>query len=106
MPSDEDPARAAADILLDLLSVGTVGSAQEDREAACERAGRELGEIGAISAATDPDTHEIVVDATPLIAGALQAIEWLVEDLAAHAGSTWRDVVLALRQALDEDDLT
>jgi hypothetical protein len=82
MPSDNVRTRAAANVLLDMISSHDPDAPDEESEAIIKLALARLQESGAFEATFDDETDVLTLSADPLLTGTLVMLTLLIGDLA------------------------
>jgi hypothetical protein len=93
------PGREAAHILLDCLSVHN--PLAPNPSFTVNLAYRRINEVQAVTASLT-EMNKVHVDMSHLLGGTLVTMNWLLESLAAASGHTRHDLIVEVRQFLDE----
>jgi hypothetical protein len=100
-PSLTEPGRLASHVLLDVISIWNDQTVIPDQAVQIGNTALErLGDVGAVRSAHIND-GQVEVDASDLIGGALMALNWLVAEVADVEVCSREDVVIRLREYLD-----
>ncbi|MDO8338430.1 MAG: hypothetical protein Q7T15_09285 [Microcella sp.] len=95
--------RLAAHVLLDAVSVAHEETGTTETHAV-DVAYRRLAEIDAFSVTVrdDGDELDVAVNLSDLLGASLVTLSWLVEQLANERDSTREDILIELRERLDD----
>jgi hypothetical protein len=99
---NDERARLAAHVLLDMLSAWDGTPIDQDAEPAVKVAAARLTEVGAVQVLRDDETEVSTVNITPVLRGALDLMTLLSTQVLAHrSGIDGAGLISGLRTALD-----
>ncbi|MCW2791238.1 MAG: hypothetical protein JWO76_336 [Nocardioides sp.] len=97
-------ARQAAHVLVDMVSVVNEEELPERAEEmgrAMSLAFRRITEVGAVTAAYDPDTRTLDLDLNPLLGAAVSPMNFLVTVLERRSDLSRDEIIVLLREFID-----
>jgi hypothetical protein len=98
---DYEATRAAAHVILDVLSGYDTDVPDRVSGTAMETAFRRINAVGAVAATMNDETGTLTVDATPLMGAILVPLQYLIRQLELYAEISRDDVLTKLREYVD-----
>jgi phosphotransferase system HPr-like phosphotransfer protein len=100
---DYEATRAAAHVIVDVISGYDSESDEAVSAAAMQTAFERINEVGAFTATRDDETEVTTVDATSLMGAVVVPMRYLIRQVELYSGEDQDAVIVALREWIDEN---